>query len=106
MSKRGIYKYSEDFGRMGYLSGIFTADIADVERAMGRTAYLGEVLGKHSEVRAEITANTVKLVSDNAEFVALFDSHDMSTGMDPVSVALESDEDEEDEEDEEEEEDS
>jgi hypothetical protein len=88
MGNRGIYKYSENFRRMGGLSGIFTADADDVALAMGEDAYLGEVLGKHSEVTASITPETVKLVSDNPEFVALFDKHEMSTGTDPVNAWL------------------
>jgi hypothetical protein len=80
-----VYRYSEDFGRMGDLSGVFVASKSDVMVAMGKTAYLGEVLGKHSEVHAEISADTITLVTEDPDFVELFQSLRLSTGTNPIA---------------------
>lgn len=82
----GIYRYVEDFGRMGHLSGVFIAEHADVEAAMGKTAYLGEVLGKHSDVHAEISADTVKLVTADPVIMEMFASLGLRTGVNPIAA--------------------
>jgi hypothetical protein len=70
-----VYKYSENFGRMGQLDSVFVAEESDVARMMGKRVYLGEVLGKHSEVSATITGDTVKVVSDDQAIVEFFVDH-------------------------------
>lgn len=60
-----VYAYHQDFGRIGSLSGLFTADEEDVETAMGQEVYLDEVLGKHSEVEGSIDDSTVVLASED-----------------------------------------
>lgn len=80
-----VYRYTEDFGRMGHLSGVFVADRSDVAVAMGKTAYLGEVLGKHSDVRAEISFDTVTLVTADEVIVEMFRSLKLSTGVNPIA---------------------
>lgn len=88
MSAKGIYKYKQYFGRSGTLSGIFIAKADDVQKSMGEV-YLGEVLGKHSEVWADLNSLTLKLVTDNPEFVKIFEEYDMGTGCNPVAIFLE-----------------
>jgi hypothetical protein len=87
---RKLYKYSESFGRMGTLEGVFTAEEADVEKLQGQRVYFGEALGKHSEITGKITAETVTVIEKaTPEFVALFDELGLVTGYDPVGPALE-----------------
>lgn len=81
-----LYKYFEDFGRMGYLSGVFVADDADVEEAMGEEVYLGEVLGKHSEVTATVSDETIKVLTDDAKFIQKFSQIGASSGTNPISA--------------------
>jgi len=50
-----LYKFYENCGRMGSLDGIFVADEKDIEKMIGKNVYLGEVLGKHSDVDIDIT---------------------------------------------------
>lgn len=85
-STRGIYRYAEDFGRMGHLTGVFIADHTEVEAAMGKDACLGEVLGKHSDVTAEISEETVKLVTADPAMVEMFATLGLSTGMNPIAT--------------------
>lgn len=45
-----LYHFYVDYGRMGEIEGLFIADEDEVKRSIGKQVYLGEVLGKHSEV--------------------------------------------------------
>jgi len=83
--KFGVFKYSENFGRMGVLEGVFVAGLDEVTSAYGCEAYLGEVLGKHSEISASINSDTVKLVSDDQAIVALIKTHGLESGVNPVA---------------------
>lgn len=65
-----LYKYSQDFGRMGSLEGVFALTDEEYARGIAKgEVYLGEVLGKHSEVTAYIQPSTVTMLTDDAEFV-------------------------------------
>lgn len=92
-----IYRYSEDFGRMGYLSGLFVATDSEYRKALGSEARLGEVLGKHSYVVASITEDTVKVIEARPEFVAWFEEVVGQTGKNPVAAFLEQQDEDEDE---------
>lgn len=97
-SKKILVKYSESFGRMGDLSGVFVTTQADYDRALrGRSVYLGEVLGKHSQVTADLNASTLRVVSDDPAVVALVEEHDLSTGENPVATYIENHDEDEDE---------
>ncbi len=91
---KGIYSFHWDCGRMGEVNGLFVADSADVEKAIGREVYLGEVLGKHSEIYGVLDTNAVVLKSDNPAHVEMFESLDLTTGHNPLAY-LEDQDDEE-----------
>lgn len=71
----GLYKFYWDCGRMGALEGIFIEDKTDVKNLIGKTIYFGEVLGKHSEIRGELEAKDLTLVTDNPDFIAAFENY-------------------------------
>lgn len=50
MSGKILVNYSEDFGRMGVLEGMFICTQEELETLKGKEIYFGEVLGKHSDV--------------------------------------------------------
>lgn len=50
-----LWKYSEDFGRMGSLSSVFFATDEQITELRKHSIYLSDVLGKHSEVNVEFT---------------------------------------------------
>lgn len=82
-----IYKYSESFRRMGRLEGVFVADSDIVESMLGKEVYIGEALGKHSEVTASISTETITPISDDASIVDFFEKHlNGSCGTNPVSA--------------------
>jgi hypothetical protein len=71
-----LYKYSEYFGRMGSLQSVFVSDedVVNHMRAAGQV-YLGEVLGKHSEITATIDEKTLRELPESQEVVAFFREH-------------------------------
>ena len=87
MSKRAIYKFRGDFGRMGSLRGVFTAMPEEVADVVGRDLRFGEALGKHSNVCGIMEATDFAFVSDDDALVELFDKHGLATGANPVNVA-------------------
>ena len=57
-----LYKFYEDFGRMGELEGLFITSEEAMQNAYGKTAYFGEVLGKHSDISVTISDENVSVV--------------------------------------------
>lgn len=55
-----LYRYEEDFGRMGSLSGVFLADDQDLKWFMGARVWDSDILGKHSEIQITFDSDTVK----------------------------------------------
>lgn len=71
-----IYRYREGFGRMGGLEGVFVADEETIAKLREvKEVFLGEVLGKHSEIYASIDEDTLKEISDDPTIVAFFQTH-------------------------------
>lgn len=81
---RGLYKYSEEFGRMGRVEGLFFADSEEVKAAEGKDIYMGEILGKHSEVVATINQATLTLITNNPEEVKYLERFAIDTGENPL----------------------
>jgi hypothetical protein len=50
MNVKYLYKFFWDCGRSGEVEGLFVATEEEVAKLVGENIYLGEVLGKHSEV--------------------------------------------------------
>ncbi|PGK02556.1 hypothetical protein CN892_27400 [Bacillus anthracis] len=61
MSKN-VYKFYWDCGRSGNLEGVFVATEQEINALIGKRAYFGEVLGKHSEVYGEIEEGDIKKI--------------------------------------------
>ena len=83
---RAIYKLNIDCRRQGNLEGIFIAEKEQIEYLVNNKIeiYFGEVLGKHSEIIATIDKNEIIEVTDNEEFIKLFEKHDLSSGFNPL----------------------
>lgn len=64
-----LYSFYWDCGRMGDVEGLFIATEKEVNEAIGRTLYLGEILGKHSEVFGELKKEDLKVKSDDQDFI-------------------------------------
>lgn len=62
-----LYSYGLDCGRMGYIESLFVADSKDVEAAIGKNVYFGEILGKHSEIYEDLDWKHLSVLSDDQE---------------------------------------
>ena len=68
---KGLYRFQADFGRAGSVEGVFVATKSQVKKALGKQIYLGEVLGKHSEVVLDpFSEEDIALLTDDQEFIA------------------------------------
>lgn len=67
-----IYEFYWDCGRQGELSGLFIANTEDVDKAIGKNVYFGEVLGKHSEIEGVLEKEDLTIKTDDQEFISKF----------------------------------
>lgn len=49
--------------------GVFIATDVEVEKLLGETLYLGECLGKHSDVEWTVEEGEINLVTDNPQYL-------------------------------------
>lgn len=63
--KECLWSFYWDCGRQGEVEGLFKATKEEVEKAIGKEVYFGEILGKHSEIYGTIEEGEIALVSDN-----------------------------------------
>ena len=64
-----LYKYYEEFGRMGDLQGVFVSTDAELLSKKGKTAYFGEVLGKHSDIYSDEWFENLFFLTDDQDFI-------------------------------------
>jgi len=90
-----LYQFYEDCGRMGDLEGLFACTEEDYQKALGKTAWLDEPLGKHSEFDVTVTESNTKVLDISEETVkVLIDAigDTCISGFDIVQIALEQNE--------------
>jgi len=103
-----LYRFHWDCGRQGWLEGIIAADPVEVQAAMNKEIYFGEVLGKHSEIYGPLGEEDIHAVEASEDqidwLVRVFASnrHGYSQsssiticGYNPLHHVKEEDEDEE-----------
>lgn len=80
-----LYRYYMDCGRMGGVSGVFTAEEEEVKAAIGSRVNFGEILGKHSEVRGVLKEEQIEMLTDDQVAVEVIDKYlGGGTGYDPL----------------------
>ena len=70
-----LWRFCWDCGRMGEVEGLFVATENEIQDAIGKNVYFGEILGKHSEVYGTLEENDlekINLDSESTEKVAQF----------------------------------
>ena len=89
-----LYSFHWDCGRSGDLDGLFVAEEDQVESAIGKRLYFGEVLGKHSEVEGILEASDLEEVSREQDKITwLVDLLGTSiSGFNPLEYLVEEDE--------------
>ncbi len=90
-----LVKFQWDCGRMGSVGGLFVTTQEKLEAAYGEQVYLGEVLGKHSEVYGELEPKDITVKSHDQAFidtlVEIIGSENIS-GYNPLDYIEETDE--------------
>lgn len=87
--KLRLVSFSQDYGRMGELDGLFIVDAeewATLQKIIEEETeiYFGEVLGKHSEIFGRIKPKDIEVRSENQEFCAEFRRLKLDTGYNPL----------------------
>lgn len=91
-----VFLFNWDCGRMGVVDGCFIAEDEEVKKAIGRQVYLGEVLGKHSEVYGRLDEEDLKVVtSDPLVIKELIKGGDNICGYNPLDYIDEAEEEDE-----------
>lgn len=88
MAKK-LYKFYWDCGRMGEVDGLFVADSDDIEKALGKQVYFGEILGKHSEVYGDLEECDCKVITDDPQVIKIFEDYKISSGFNPLNYLSE-----------------
>lgn len=93
-----LYRLTFDCGRMGVLHGLFAATQHEVDAAMGREVYFGEVLGKHSEIYGPLAPSDLQRIDVDSSLVESLSAvlGDTWSGYNPLRYLREDDEDGED----------
>ena len=87
-----VYRWSWDCGRMGDLHGLFVATEKSIADAIGKDAYFGEVLGKHSDVHGKLGEKEFEVLSSDPAVIAFVEEHG-PFGHNPLSyISYECDE--------------
>ena len=63
MGDRYLWKFGWDCGRMGEVDGLFVASDKEIQNAIGKDVYFGEILGKHSEVYGVLDEDDLEKVN-------------------------------------------
>lgn len=96
-----IAKFFWDRGRSGSIDGLFIAEKSEIQSAVGQHIYLGEVLGKHSDVYGDIGEGDITIISEDSTVVEvllnLFEDGTIS-GFNPLEYIEDTDEGESEEE--------
>lgn len=92
---KALYRFNQDFGRMGELNGVFIEEAERViEVTEGDTEYVacfGEVLGKHSDVYCVITPDNVTFITDDDTTIQVVLEHDLQSGYNPFDYLQDDD---------------
>lgn len=93
-----LYRFNWSF-RGGEIESLFVTTDKELEAALGKEIYFGEVLGKHSEICGTLEKEDLTLISeDQANIAWLVDTVGSNSicGLNPLEYFNENEEDEED----------
>lgn len=87
-----LYKFYWDYYGDGEVEGIFVADEELIEKNLGKTVSLGEILGKYSDVFGDLDKNDLTIVTDNQDFIKKFEELKCESGYNPLRYISEEEE--------------
>ncbi|MEK4006520.1 hypothetical protein [Paenibacillus sp. FSL H3-0333] len=70
-----LYEFHWDCGRQGDVEGLFVATQEQIDNAIGKEVYFGEILGKHSEIFGELEKCDIKKLEISSEVVSEVSNH-------------------------------
>jgi len=83
-----LWKFKQDFGRMGEIESVFIAHISEVRDLIGKTVFFGEILGKHSDIHTDISKEDFTVITENQEVIEELEKHLGTTtisGYNPIN---------------------
>ncbi len=81
-----LWKFNWYMGRGGDVEGVFVATQEEIDEAVGKNVYFGEICGKHSEVQGTLEAKDLTEITDEATVIAIVKEHlDGGMGYNPLS---------------------
>ncbi len=69
-----LWKFRWDCRGMGEVEGLFVADDQQIEDAVGKRVYFGEILGKHSDVYGTLDYLDLTVLSIDQDFIGKCES--------------------------------
>ena len=90
-----LYKFYWYVGRMGEVEGLFAASQEEIDAAMDKQIYFGEILGKHSEVYGTLEEKDIEKLDISEDVVKILVDAIGSTnisGYNPLDYLPEEDE--------------
>lgn len=80
-----LYRFRWDCGRMGSVTGMFTATESQLQAEFGEDVYFGEILGKHSEVCGALNRGDITVLTQDQDFIAKAEEYGLvPTGYNPL----------------------
>jgi hypothetical protein len=80
-----LWKFNWYLGRGGDVEGVFIATQEEIDAAVGKRVYFGEICGKHSEVQGTLEAKDLKEITDDETVIAIVKEHlDGGMGYSPL----------------------
>lgn len=67
--KKILVMFNWDCGRQGWVDGLFVTTQEELDKAIGKRVYFGEILGKHSEIEGKLRLSDIKIESDDQDFI-------------------------------------
>jgi len=83
--EKAIYKLLISIPRHGTISGIFVIEKKYMKKLLEEKIeiYLGEVLGKHSEVYVTVEEDEIVEITDDVTVVEIFENYNLYSGINP-----------------------
>lgn len=90
MADLALFKMSLEMRRSSDLVGVFIAHQSHVDYLIENniTAYLGEVSGKHSDIRWTFKPGEIVFITNNPDFLKLVQDNQLEVGIDPFEVQI------------------
>jgi hypothetical protein len=92
MDKKILLRFDMSDEHQG-LTGLIISTIEEYKNSLGKTFYLGEFMGEHTQFFEKITEHILKIVSEDEDFINKFETYfGYKVGIDPIQAIKDEDE--------------